>query len=76
MSAAAVAAVRPGARTAFSLASAPADPPRRRPGHPTTRAMGFTSRGEIIATPMNKRTQPPATAVSTAATPSPFPNRA
>ena len=51
MSAAAVAAVRPGLRTEFPLASLPAAPPIRRAGRPTSAAMGRTSRDESIAMP-------------------------
>ena len=63
MSAAAVAAVRPGLRWAFRSAILPAAPPMRRAGMPTTRARGRTSRDEIIATPMKSaRTPSPSTA--------------
>ena len=46
MSAAAVTAVRPGLRTAFSRASRPAAPPSRRAGQPTTAASGLTRRDD------------------------------
>ena len=58
ISAAAVAAVRPGLRWAFRSAILPAAPPMRRAGMPTTRASGRTSRDESIATPMNSARTP------------------
>ena len=58
ISAAAVAAVRPGLRWAFRSASLPAAPPMRRAGMPTTRASGRTSRDESIATPTNSASTP------------------
>ena len=59
ISAAAVEAVRPGLRIAFSRASLPAAPPRRAAGAPTTRASGLTSRGASIATPTKSPRAPP-----------------
>ncbi len=58
MSAAAVAAVRDGLRTAFSRASWPVVPRRRAMGQPTTAAMGRTSEDEIMATPTNSASVP------------------
>ena len=58
MTAAAVDAVRAGARTAFSRASLPAAPPKRAPGAPSTYASGRTIRVAIIATPTNIRSTP------------------
>ena len=60
ISAAAVAAVRPGLRTEFRRASAPGAPPIQRAGSPTTEAIGRTSLDEIIATPTNSSSTPPA----------------
>ena len=51
ISAAAVAAVRPGLRTAFSRASRPGTPRSRSSGRPTRDASGRTSRGLSRATP-------------------------
>ncbi len=56
--AAAVAAVRPGLRTAFSRARRPDTPRKRSTGLPTTDAMGLTIRGLSRATPMNTATAP------------------
>ena len=58
MSAAAVAAVRPGLRMALRRASPPATPAIRCPGRPSTDARRGTSRGEISATAMNSRREP------------------
>ena len=60
ISAAAVAAVLPGLRTVFPLASFPAAPPIRRAGRPTRAAIGRTSRDESIAMPTNRSRTPPA----------------
>ena len=60
ISAAAVEAVRPGLRIAFSCASRPAAPPSRAAGRPTTWASGRTSRGAITARPMKMPKAPPA----------------
>ena len=60
ISAAAVAAVLPGLRTVFPLASFPAAPPIRRAGRPTRAAIGRTSRDESIATPTNRSSTPTA----------------
>ena len=63
ISAAAVAAVRPGLRCAFRSASLPALPPMRRAGMPTARTSGRTSRDDSIATPTNSaRTPTPSSA--------------
>ena len=69
ISAAAVEAVRPGLRTAFALASSPDTPPVRRPGQPTTRASGFTSRGAASATPMNSAITPKPSRTTTPSVP-------
>ena len=58
ISAAAVAAVRPGLRCALPSASVPATPPIRRAGMPTTFASGTTSRDESIATPTKSDSTP------------------
>ena len=58
MSAAAVAAVRPGLRIALRRASPPAAPAIRWPGRPSTDARRGTSRGEISATAMNSSSEP------------------
>ena len=58
MSAAAVAAVRPGLRIALRRASSPAVPAIRWPGRPSADASRGTSRGEISATPMNSSSEP------------------
>ncbi len=69
ISAAAVAAVRPGLRIELRRASAPADPPIHRAGRPTTAASGRTSLDEIIATPTNRSSTPPAIDSSRSAVP-------
>ncbi len=69
ISAAAVAAVRPGLRIELRRASPPAAPPTHRAGRPTTAASGRTSFDEIIATPTNRSRTPPAIASSRSAVP-------
>ena len=59
MRAAAVDAVRPGFRIAFSRASIPAAPPTRAAGQPSTEASGRTTREAFSATPRNSKRQPP-----------------
>jgi hypothetical protein len=56
--AAAVAAVLPGWRIAFSRASRPAAPAMRSAGHPTTEASGGTNRDADIETPRNSTSVP------------------
>ena len=73
MSAAAVAAVRPGWRTLFSRASRPVTP-RRANGAPMTEASGRTSRGLSPATARNVRPAPPPKSPSFALG-EPLPNR-
>ena len=63
ISAAAVAAVRPGWRTLFSRARRPVIPKARSIGAPTTEAIGLTSRGLSSATPMNTAAAPLKTSV-------------
>ena len=58
ISAAAVAAVRPGLRTAFSRANRPGTPLSRSSGRPTSDASGATRRGLNRATPMNMPAAP------------------
>ena len=64
ISAAAVAAVRPGLRIAFSRASRPGTPRRRSSGRPTTEASGVTSRGLSRVTPMKTAAAPTPTQAS------------
>ena len=59
ISAAAVVAVRPGLRMAFSRARRPVMPRRRSIGRPVTEASGRTSRGEKSDTPNRISTAPP-----------------
>ena len=60
MSAAAVVAVRPGLRIAFSRASRPGSANRRSSGQPTAPASGRTNQRALRATPTNSSTTPPA----------------
>ncbi len=62
--AAAVLAVRPGFRRAFSRASLPAAPPTLAAGQPRTPASGFTSRADTSATPKKSTRQPSPSASS------------
>ena len=64
INAAAVEAVREGARMAFSRASLPGAPPKIDPGEPTRRASGRTKCEETSATAMKKRAQPAASVIS------------
>ena len=59
ISAAAVTAVRPGLRIAFSRARRPVMPRRRSIGLPATDASGFTSRGENSETANSTSAAPP-----------------
>ena len=59
ISAAAVVAVRPGLRIAFSRASRPVSPRSRSSGRPVTDASGRTSRGENSDTPNRISAAPP-----------------
>ena len=61
ISAAAVTAVRPGLRTAFSRARRPVMPRSFSSGQPATEASGRTSRGLNIDTPNSVATAPPPT---------------
>ena len=61
ISAAAVTAVRPGLRTAFSRARRPVMPRSRSSGQPATDASGRTSRGLNMDTPSSVATAPPPT---------------
>ena len=74
ISAAAVAAVRPGLRIELRRASPPAAPPIHRAGRPTIAASGRTSFDEIIATPTNSSSTPPAIERSRWAVPTSFAN--
>ena len=60
ISAAAVAAVRPGLRTEFPRASVPAAPPIRARAARRPRRAAARARDEIIATPTNSSSTPPA----------------
>jgi hypothetical protein len=60
MSAAAVVAVRPGLRIAFSRASRPGSANRRSSGQPMAPARGRTNQRALRATPTNSSTTPPA----------------
>ena len=60
MSAAEVVAVRPGLRRAFSLASVPGSPPKRRMGDPVTVTIGPTSRLADAAVPRIRLSEPTA----------------
>ena len=64
ISAAAVAAVRDGFRTAFWEASRPAEPPSRREGQPRTPASTVTSRDATPAVPTSSASAPNASASS------------
>src|SRR5690348_13200079 len=64
INAAAVDAVRDGFRTAFSDASAPAEPPKRRDGQPRTNASAETSRDATPAAPGISASAPTASASS------------
>ena len=75
ISAAAVTAVRPGLRTAFSRASRPVDAAQRSIGQPITDAIGGTSRELSSATPTKTRIAPTAIRPSTAPAPLAPPNR-
>jgi hypothetical protein len=59
ISAAAVVAVRPGLRIAFSRASRPVSPRSASSGRPVTDASGRTSLGENRDTPNSIRAAPP-----------------
>ena len=67
--AAAVDAVRPGLRRAFSRASRPVTPRRRSSGQPTTEARGRTSLADSMATPMKIATAPAPRRAATALPP-------
>ena len=58
ISAAAVTAVRPGLRMAFSRARRPVSPVSRSSGRPTTEASGRTSWEDSMPTPRNTTTAP------------------
>ena len=75
ISAAAVEAVRCGLRRALSWASAPAAPPIRVAGHPSTATSGRTKRTESIEMPMKMSSAPRPIQPSTPVVPSPLPKR-
>ena len=58
ITAAAVEAVLVGLRTAFWRARVPADPPKRAPGAPSTKASGRTAREATMATLTNRKSTP------------------
>ena len=64
ISAAAVVAVRPGLRTAFSRASRPVRPRRRSSGQPASEASGLTSRELNSDTPNSVAAAPPPTSAA------------